>query len=96
MAEEFTETLVNAKFVRVEKIVSAGHVTPTDSWYDQDDHEFVVVIQGSAILRFQDEDQPQAMKPGDWINIPAHRKHRVDWTTRNAPTVWLAIHYTDD
>ena len=33
------------------------------------------------------------MKPGDFVNIPAHKKHRVEWTTPDEPTVWLAVHY---
>jgi hypothetical protein len=33
------------------------------------------------------------MKPGDFINIPASKKHRVDWTTPDQPTVWLGVRY---
>ncbi|MFO0919698.1 MAG: hypothetical protein U0872_15475 [Planctomycetaceae bacterium] len=33
------------------------------------------------------------MAPGDFLNIPAGKKHRIDWTTPDQPTVWLAVHY---
>jgi cupin 2 domain-containing protein len=33
------------------------------------------------------------MKPGDFINISALKKHRVDWTTPDEPTVWLGVRY---
>ena len=58
---------------------------------DQDRHEWVVVLKGAARLRF--EDGTVEMKPGDFVNIPAHRKHRVEWTTPGEPTIWLAVHY---
>jgi cupin 2 domain-containing protein len=35
------------------------------------------------------------MKVGDFINIPAFKKHRVDWTTPDEPTVWLGVRYCD-
>ncbi len=35
------------------------------------------------------------MKPGDFVNIPAHKKHRVEWTTPDELTIWLAVFYKD-
>lgn len=91
LPDEFTETLVQAKHVRIERIVSHGHVSPPEFWYDQDEDEFVLLIQGSARLRF--EESVLEMKVGDWLGIPAHRKHRVEWTTPDETTVWLAVFY---
>jgi cupin 2 domain-containing protein len=88
---ELTDTLVQAKHVRIERIVSQGHVSPPDFWYDQDENEFVLLIQGAAQLRF--EDSLVEMTPGDWLDIPAHRKHRVEWTSPDERTVWLAVFY---
>jgi len=88
---EITETLVQAKHVRIERIVSQGHATPPEFWYDQEQNEFVLLVQGAARLRF--EDSVVEMKPGDWIEIPAHRRHRVEWTTPEEKTVWLAVFY---
>ena len=90
---ELVETLVHANSVRIERIVSDGHVSPAGFWYDQDQNEWVLLIQGAARLQFRDE--LVEMKPGDFLNIPAHRKHRVDWTRPDEQTIWLAIHYND-
>ena len=90
---EITESLVQAKHVRIERIVSQGQASPAGFWYDQDDAEFVVVVQGAGRLRFEDE--VIELRPGDWIEIPAHRKHRVEWTTPDEQTVWLAVFFDD-
>jgi len=87
-AELFT-TLLEAADVRIERIVSHGHASPEGFWYDQDQHEWVVVLKGAARLRFEDE--TVEMRPGDFVNIPAHRKHRVEWTTPDEPTIWLTV-----
>ena len=81
--------------MRIERIVSQGHASPEGFWYDQDQHEWVLVLKGAARLRLQDEEQPVKMMPGDFINIPAHKKHRVEWTTSDEPTIWLAVHFGD-
>ena len=65
--------------------------SPEGFWYDQDEHEWVMVLQGSA--RLQLEDRTLELGPGDYINLPAHTKHRVQWTTTDQPTIWLAISY---
>ena len=92
-SDELFTILLDAKTgsTRVERIVSHGHASPEGFWYDQDQHEWVVVLKGAARLRF--EDGEIQMKPGDYANIPAHKKHRVEWTTPDEPTVWLAVHY---
>lgn len=91
LPEELVTALLEAANVRIERIVSHGHASPEGFWYDQDQHEWVVVLKGAAKLQF--EDGMVEMKPGDFINIPAHKKHRVEWTTPDEPTIWLAVHY---
>jgi cupin 2 domain-containing protein len=91
--DELIETLLQAETVRIERIVSLGHVSPPAFWYDQRENEWVVVLRGAARLRFEDEDDVIELEPGDSVNIPAHKKHRVDWTTPDEPTVWLAVFY---
>lgn len=91
--KELIEVITANQHVRIERIVSHGHTSPDGFWYDQDQHEWVIVLQGAARLRF--EDRIVELKPGDFVNIPAHRKHRVDWTTRDEPTIWLAVFYKD-
>ena len=91
LPEEVITKLLEAGGVRIERIISQGHVSPPDFWYDQDWPEWVVVLKGAAKLRIDDE--LVEMRPGDFQIIPAHKKHRVEWTTPDEPTVWLAVHY---
>jgi cupin 2 domain-containing protein len=91
--DELIETLLQAKMVRIERIVSRGHASPPAFWYDQPENEWVVVLRGAARLRF--EDDVIKLEPGDYVNIPAHKKHRVDWTIPDEPTVWLAVFYEE-
>ena len=89
LPDELFTTLLEAVHVRIERIVSHGHVSPAGFWYDQDEHAWVIVLKGAARLRF--EDGMVEMRPGDFITIPAHQKHRVEWTTPEEPTIWLAV-----
>ncbi|MEM1224050.1 MAG: cupin domain-containing protein [Planctomycetota bacterium] len=93
--EELVDILAVTDSIRIERIVSTGQSSPEDFWYNQDEHEFVVVLKGEATLLFEDNEKPMSMKPGDFVNIPAHRKHRVKSTSPNEPTVWLAVFYRD-
>jgi cupin 2 domain-containing protein len=93
LPNELLETLIDADSLRIERIVSHGHASPEGLSYDQEQHEWVVVLKGTARLRFDDDDKLVEMGPGDYVNIPAHKRHRVEWTTPDAPTVWLAVHY---
>ena len=91
LPEELFETLVSAKNVRIERIVSTGQSSPSDFWYDQDDNEFVIVLQGSAVLEFEGEER--VLTSGSYLFIPSHQKHRVKSTSQSEPTVWLAVFY---
>ena len=76
----------------VERIVSRGHSAPKAGWFDQAEDEFVVLLSGSAGLEFDDGSRFE-LRPGDWLDIPARRRHRVAWTDADEATVWLAVHY---
>jgi cupin 2 domain-containing protein len=91
LPNELVQILVRAADVSIERIISHGHASAADFWYDQAQHEWVIVLKGAARLQF--EDGTVEMKPGDFINIPAFKKHRVDWTTPDEPTVWLGVRY---
>lgn len=91
LPDELFTTLLDADNLRIERIVSHGHASPEGFWYDQDQHEWVVVLQGAARLSIDGE--IRNLKTGDYINIPAHQKHRVEWTTPDEPTVWLTVFY---
>ncbi|MFP5211951.1 MAG: cupin domain-containing protein [Acidobacteriota bacterium] len=93
LPEEAAEVLAGASRVRIERIVSDAHSSPEGFWYDQDEGEFVILLEGSAALRFKGEADLRILNPGDWVDIPAHLPHRVEWTDRKRKTVWLAIFY---
>ena len=90
---ELVTKLLDTADVRIERIISHGHASPADFWYDQPQAEWVIVLKGAARLQF--EDGMVEMRPGDFMNIPAHKKHRVEWTTPDEPTVWLGVRYGD-
>lgn len=93
LPEELIETIVSAPAVRVERIVSLGHTSPEGFWYDQPTDEWVVLLTGAARLRLEGRAEVVEMIPGSHLNIPAHARHRVEWTDPERATVWLAVHY---
>jgi cupin 2 domain-containing protein len=92
-AQEQLDALVVTPDLRIERIVSTGQASLPGDFYDQDRAEWVVVLTGSARLRFDGEAEPRRLGPGDYLHIPAHARHRVEWTDPQQPTVWLAIHH---
>jgi cupin 2 domain-containing protein len=91
-SEESIDVLVERDGMRIERIVSTGQASPPGFWYDQPGDEFVVLLSGAALLLFEEGDRRVPMAPGDWVEIPAHVRHRVEQTDLERPTVWLAIH----
>lgn len=89
--EEIT-ALGGSNAVRIERIVSTGQASPPGFWYDQDWTEWVFLISGSAALRIEGEEAPRILRQGGYVEIPAHVRHRVDWTDEAEPTIWLAVH----
>ncbi|MHA3050774.1 cupin domain-containing protein [Acinetobacter sp. ANC 4641] len=89
---EVFEDIVHSSTVRIERIVSKGHCSPDIGWYDQDENEWVMVVEGKAVLEFEDGSKCE-LSTGDYINIPAHVKHKVIWTDSNQITIWLAVFY---
>ncbi len=88
--EQFFELLKHDN-VRVEKIVSNGQTTPSRDWYDQDENEFVILLEGDAIIEF--EAKEVTLLKGDYLIIEKHIRHRVKYTNTSKPTVWLALFY---
>jgi len=89
-AEQLVE-LLSRPGLRIECIVSAGQASPPGFWYDQPQAEWVLLLRGEASLTFEDEPAPRFMKAGDFVDIAAHRRHRVESTA--ALTLWLAVYY---
>jgi cupin 2 domain-containing protein len=92
VAEHF-DALVERPGFRIERIVSTGQASPPGFWYDQPEDEWVVLLSGSAGLRFENDAEVRKLVPGDWLHIPAHVRHRVEWTNATQPSVWLAVHF---
>jgi cupin 2 domain-containing protein len=92
-AEEHFTDLLKASGLRIERIVSHGQASPPGFWYDQEKSEWVVVIKGAASLQFENDSEARVLKPGDYLLIPAHTRHRVAWTAPEEPTIWLAVHF---
>ena len=93
LPEEIFDTICSAGRVKIERIVSRGHASPEGFWYDQERNEFVLVVRGSAGLKLENEGDIVVLKSGDYLNIGAHMKHRVEWTDPTCETIWLAVHY---
>ncbi|WP_046004044.1 cupin domain-containing protein [Pseudoalteromonas rubra] len=92
LSNEVFQTLLSHEQLKIERIVSKGHTSPPQGWYDQDEHEWVLVLQGAGELTFEDG-RVERLSAGDHLNIPAHCKHKVSWTDPEQETIWLAIFY---
>ena len=94
LTEEIFEPLLHGKNIKIERIVSNGHTSPKTGWYDQEQNEWVMVLKGDAIITFEHEKELR-LNQGSYLNIPAHTKHKVSWTSQKTETIWLAIYYSD-
>lgn len=92
LREELFEPILQRNGIEIERIISKGHATPAGHWYDQDWDEWVLLLQGRATLVYQNEMEPIHLQAGDYLLIPAHCRHRVEWTDPENQTFWLAIH----
>lgn len=92
-AGEVFDELLRRPGLSIARIVSAGQATPAAQWYDEPVGEWVVLLAGEAGLLIEGEAQVRTLKPGDWVDLPPHCRHRVEWTAAEGQTVWLAVHY---
>ena len=95
LSREVFETLGSGENVRIERIISHGHSSPDGFWYDQDEAEWIVVLKGEAKLLLDGELGVVHLTAGEYLLIPAHKKHRVDWTAPNESTIWLAVFFDE-
>jgi cupin 2 domain-containing protein len=93
LAAERIDTLLARPSLRIERIVSTGQASPAGFWYDQPEHEWVLLLAGAAQLTLDTGDghKTVSLGPGDSLELPAHCRHRVDATQADPPTVWLAL-----
>ncbi len=93
--KELFESLVSAEDILIERIISTGQSTPSGEWYDQNRDEWVILLQGEACLSYADGSQIK-LTVGNYLLIPAHQKHRVEYTSFEPPCIWLAVHFSRD
>lgn len=86
-------TAIESGGVRIERIVSTSQASPDGFCYDQPQREWILILAGAAKLRFADESSARVLAAGDHIDISPRRRHRVEWTDPDRPTVWLAVHF---
>ena len=89
--QELFESIVSNDNILIERIISTGQATPPGEWYNQDKDEWVILLQGEATLSYEDRSQIK-LTVGDYLFIPAHQKHRVEYTSASPPCIWLAVH----
>lgn len=94
MPEELVGEILRTDAFRIERIVSRGHASPPGFWYDQETDEWVLVVKGSATLRFSDG-RAIALAAGDHLLIARHVRHRVERTDPDGETIWLAVHFNE-
>lgn len=92
IAAETLETIVQTDKLKIERIISKGHQSTDGFWYDQDQAEWVMLVKGQARIQFENE--VIELHAGDYLNIDAHRKHRIEWTTPEEESIWLAVFYS--
>jgi len=91
MPGEIFSFIARAEKVEIERIVSRGHRSPPGFWYDQDFDELCILLRGAAMLRMAGSRRRRRLKEGDYLLIPAHKRHRVEWTHPKIQTIWLTI-----
>jgi cupin 2 domain-containing protein len=93
LPDECVDILQSNSNVRIERIVSQGHSTPVGQWYDQTEHEWVMVLQGAGVIEYADG-ECVTLNVGDYLYLSAHTKHRVASTVEHEQTIWLAIFWS--
>ena len=91
--DEIVECILKNQILTIERIISKGHNTPAGQYYDQDNNEWIIILQGQARLSFEEPHEEISMEVGDYLLIPEHKRHRVEWTKPDIETLWLAIHF---
>ncbi|MEI7885425.1 MAG: cupin domain-containing protein [Clostridia bacterium] len=89
--EEILEILAENSSGRIERIVSKGQ---TSSWYEQDEDEYVFVLEGEGKLELADGEEV-SLKKGEMLLLKAHQKHRVAYTSIEPPCIWLCVFFTN-
>ncbi len=91
--KEVFQPLFKDKKLKVERIISMGQATKEGKWLRQKRNEWVVLLQGKAVLSFLGKDEVLKLKSGDYVFIPKNLRHRVEWSDPKEKSLWLAVHF---
>jgi len=89
LPEELTTILAESGGVRIERVVSAGQ---SSGWYKQNETEFVILLEGSAVVEYENGNEA-ILSRGDTLLIRPHERHRVSHTSIEPPCIWLCVFY---
>ena len=92
LPNEMFNALISNENIRIKRILSHGHSSPEEGWYNQDENEWVMVLEGQGVIEFEDG-RVVTLSKGDYINIAGREKHKVVGTVENVVTIWLAVFY---
>jgi len=90
--EEIFKTLFKGSNIKIEQIISSGQVSPAEGWYDQQENEWVLLLEGTAKLEFENN-RIKTLKKGDYLMIPTHCRHKVIYTSTEPKCIWLAVFF---
>lgn len=90
--KEVFEEVFSSEGIRFERIISSGQTSPEEGWYDQPENEWVILLQGTAKIKF-DNNEIKKLKKGDYLFIAKHCKHKVVYTSAMPKCIWLAVFF---
>ena len=86
LKDELFEDIISSKNIKIERIISDGHTSPKNGWYESKQNEWVILLQGEAILSF-DKGDDLTLNVGDYVNIPSLKKHKVSYTSKSQKSI---------
>ena len=92
ISEEIFEEIIQGNTFKMERIVSPYLPKGDSKWYNQEENEYVVILQGEAKIELVNS-EVITLNKGDHFLIKRFTKHRVAYTSKNPLVIWLTIHY---
>lgn len=72
--------------IQIRRICSSGQAGPV---YDQEQNEWVTLLEGEAEILFVDDGERIRLTKGDHLLLEAGRRHRVTFTSDRC--LWLCV-----
>jgi cupin 2 domain-containing protein len=90
--EEIVDLIEKNRIIKIERIISFGQKTPDNVWLCEKNEEWVILLKGKSLIIFENG-LKYSLHKGDYISINANTKHRVEYTSKKPPCIWLTIHF---